>query len=857
MSFALLAVLPACSGDDEKKPPTNPEACVPPEGGEVFEAGSAEGHPDPLGAKEAGQARAGRIKDAANFPQPAHGRQGITNGDIVLINDKISVVIEDLGLSDGYSRFGGEIIAVDRVGDDGKPLGLSYYQETLAGIGTESILPDSLTIINDGSNGEAAVVRASGVLAPIPFIADSLGAIFASYGLRATHDFVLEPGAEYVRVRMSVINDRNQPIDFGVERDGSDELVGFFHGSQAQTVTPEFGYGDPTSSVSWVGFDSGKSSFAWRAPRGPMDFALTQSGFALFLGPAFIAEACAVTTVEHADIIAGGPGYDGLREAVRRVDGEEAWREVRGRVTNAAGDGVAGAWVHAENAAGEYLSRTTTADDGTFSIHAPPGDDVVLVPQSQGYPMHEGMTVPPGESEADLAFAANGTLHVVATDDSGQVRLPVRIQVVPTEPIAAWPSAYGVKDEVNGRLYQEFAVTGEATLVVPPGEHQVIVTRGFEYEQVTSAINVDAGDMVEVPATLEQTVDTTNVFCADFHIHSWYSADSSDPIDYKLKGAVADGLDIPVSSEHEWVADFQPIIERMELEAWAFGIPAEELTTFKFGHFGVFPLQPKPGMLNNGAVDWIGMTPGGLFDAAHSQPESPMVIVNHPSDSSIMGYFRMAGYDRETGRGLDDTWSDHFDAIEVFNDSDFEGSRENSVGDWFSLLNAGYRFWATGASDSHHLRTSAVGYPRTCLTFDHDDIGMLTATSVQEAMAKGAATISGGLFMTVEGPGGVGPGGTVTTAANGSATFTVTVQAPSWVDARTLETIVNGVSVSVEDLMPIGPGPGKRFMVQVPVERDAARDVNWVVFHAKGEGDLAPMLPGKRPFAVSNPIFLE
>ena len=36
---------------------------------------------------------------------------------------KLAVTIEDKGLSDGYARFGGEILAVDRVGDDGKPMG--------------------------------------------------------------------------------------------------------------------------------------------------------------------------------------------------------------------------------------------------------------------------------------------------------------------------------------------------------------------------------------------------------------------------------------------------------------------------------------------------------------------------------------------------------------------------------------------------------------------------------------------------------------------------------------------------------------------------------------------------------------
>jgi hypothetical protein len=44
--------------------------------------------------------------------------------------------------------------------------------------------------------------------------------------------------------------------------------------------------------------------------------------------------------------------------------------------------------------------------------------------------------------------------------------------------------------------------------------------------------------------------------------------------------------------------------------------------------------------------------------------------------------------------------------------------------------------------------------------------------------------------------------------------------------------------------------------VDVEVTPTAGRALHWVVFHAKAEGiDLAPLHPGRRPFAVSNPIF--
>lgn len=109
--------------------------------------------------------------------------------------------------------------------------------------------------------------------------------------------------------------------------------------------------------------------------------------------------------------------------------------------------------------------------------------------------------------------------------------------------------------------------------------------------------------------------------------------------------------------------------------------------------------------------------------------------------------------------------------------------------------------------------------------------------------------------MTVEGPGGAGPGETLSGGA-GDVEFTVTVRAPSWVEANTLEVLVDGQTQSVLELVPANePGTGNVYRNRVAVEFDRARERSWVVFHAKGDGDLKP-LRDKRVFAVSNPVFL-
>ena len=835
--FALLGC-----GDDEVQ--------VDPPCAASLEVGDANGHADPFGAKAAGQARAGRIMAAADIVAPAHGRQPIETGDFVLANSKIAVVIEDGGLSDGYARFGGEILAVDKIGEDGKPMGLSYYNETLVGLGVEMPDPSSVTVLRDGSDGGEAVVRVIGRLKVIPFIDGPLSQLFKSdYDLEVAYDYVLVPDSERLLIRMSVVNDTEQRIDFGAEKSSSDELYGFFHYSRNQLVTPAAGFAEASDS-DWLGFVSDRWSFAWRNLDGPLEFGIEQSGFALYFGPGFVADACGITTSDRVELIAGGPYYDGLREAVRRVDGAASWRAIEGTVSDSEGNAMAGVWVHAMDSEGAYLSRVKTDDSGAFTIHTPSGESARLVAQQQGY-LHPGVDVAATESNAALQFEPAARIHVSASELNGASKLPVRIQIIPSVKLPATPAAFGVLDETNGRLYQQFEMHGDFTAVVPPGEHRILVSRGYEYEIYDETIVVAAGETANIDAVLQHSVDTTGVMCADFHIHSFMSADSSDPIDYKVRGAIADGLDIPCSSEHDWVVDFGPVVKKLGVEKWAFGMSSSELTTFTWGHFGVIPLLPRPGSYNNGAIDWVYHSPTEVFNMVDELPEKPAFIVNHPR-SSIGGFFSSVGLDPETGVPADsELWSDNFDAIEVFNNSSFEDNRDTTVRDWFGLLNKGMRVFAVGNSDSHHLRTSPVGYPRTCFYFGHDDPQQLSAEKVRDAVLSGNSTVSGGLFMGVLGPDGERPGATL---AAGNHTFTVSVESPGWLNTSgDLEVIVSGETVATETLSAMGAGPSHRYVNQVQVALKAG---DWVIFHANG-ADLAPLHPGKTAFAVSNPFFVQ
>lgn len=845
-----LSTLAASCSDGTKNTPDGGDASTC---SSTFAAPTSDGHADPTGAKAAKQARAGRIKDAGAIRQPADARQKVRVGDFLLTNDKVAMAIEDKGVSDGYARFGGEVLAVDRVGDDGKMLGQSRFGETLAGLAGEMIDPDGVGVLADGSDGGEAIVRVVGTLKTVPFL-QVFKAALGSYGWPAMMDYRLAPGEEVVRIRVTVLNtgdEDRQALGLG------GAMHGFFHTSRMPLFMPEAGFGDP-SDASWVGFESaGETSFAWRAsPSAKLKYGLGVSGFALFTGPQVDVARCEEKKFDYAEVIIGGPGLDGLREAVRRTDKAPAWREVKGTVTDGFGAPVPGAIVAALAMDGSLLTRTTADAMGAFAVHLP-SESVTLVPVSRGYPAGPTTTVGPSDTTASPTFGKHATVVVHAREKGTGRKVPARVQIIPDVAQPATPAQIGVLDEEKGRLWQEFAITGDATLPVPPGKHRVVVSHGYEWELVDTSVSVAAGETQTVDADLVHSVDSTNVMCADFHVHSFYSADSDDPVVYKVKGAVSDGLDVPVSSEHEWIVDFGPVVKQLGLDDWALGMSSEELTTFTWGHFGVVPLDPKPDQLNNGAIEWIGKQPSEMFASVHAQAEKPVLIVNHPRSGSLgsfQAYFDAAGWDRATNKG-NALWSDDFQAIEVTNGSDFEANRKAVVQDWFAMLELGRPMVAVGSSDSHHLRSSPVGYPRTCLKVGTDDPKALTPVAVRDALGAAKAVISGGLSMTVVGPNGEGPGQTVP-AGSGPIPFKVTVSAPSWVplDPK-VEVIVHGKTVATVALADEAPAVGKRWSATIPVDRGAGK--GWVVFHAKGAGDLAPLHPGYAPFAVSNAVFFQ
>ncbi len=190
---------------------------------------------------------------AAVITQPAQLIEGPLArgqlGDILLDNDKIQVVIQKPGrVMFGIGTYGGNIIDADRQRADG--LEHDNFEELAPSINIENTADyTNVTVLNDGTNGQPAVVRATGPDDLLDFINPSsvvqgfgftfpAGADDTDLPVDVQTDYTLQPGKDYVKIDTTITNTSAAPVSFYFGE--------FVNGSgQPELFQPVYGFGEP------------------------------------------------------------------------------------------------------------------------------------------------------------------------------------------------------------------------------------------------------------------------------------------------------------------------------------------------------------------------------------------------------------------------------------------------------------------------------------------------------------------------------------------------------------------------------------------------------------------------------------
>jgi hypothetical protein len=576
---------------------------------------------------------------------------------------------------------------------------------------------------------------------------------------------------------------------------------------------------------------------------------------------------------------------------------------------------VAGARVVIFDSTGtKYVDEIDTAADGTFLGHLPVGmyrylvstDDRLAAAidgngaiQATPQPFAISPNVPTG---VFVEMHSPSTIAVEVFDELGR-RAPVKIQLLGHDARIAPASgpidgrnilySLGLGERVRVTAFDGtdryienawWTVDGRLEAQVRPGTYDVVVSRGPEYEVAQTTVTIKAGAFATAQLALVRSFSTPGWIAGDFHIHSAPSTDSGLPIADRVASCAAEGLDVAVATDHNYITDYAPVIAQNNLDQWLLGIPGMELTTFEMGHFNGYPLKVDPGSTRGGEFVWAKQPPQKLFDQLRAlaiDPTNSIVQINHPRQQ-VLGYFAQFFVDQDTAQpytptgimGVFAPYGDEFAAANFSLDADavelLTGRRIEDVHTyvapnplppgpfpdpqpvsgtvvvgkdghplfpgvvetWFAMLDRGKRMTGMGTSDSHHLLGDEPGYARTLLYVGDgkDQLGEYSRDDVIGAIRGHHAIVTNAPFIDMK-VGTAMPGDDVT--MQGQVTVAIHVRAPSWAPVDHLIVYSNSKVISDQ---PITTGTDFTTNVMFTPNGDA-----WVVAEVRGTSNMFPV----------------
>ncbi|HTM21826.1 MAG TPA: CehA/McbA family metallohydrolase [Kofleriaceae bacterium] len=839
--------------------------------------------PDPTG--EAQTVYAGQIADSSELVDgPA--AQGMI-GDYYIRNDKARFIVQAATRVIGVVPQGGNLVDAVPVDADGNPSREDHFGElSMIYIAGRTCEHESVEVLRDGSGGGAAVLRARGHSGNNDFI-NLRGIGVLSIPIELDPDiedqvdcattYVLEPGSDHLRVSWTLFNggdlDINGPFGTlsdtggaveqwaptrGFERLGIDALTSAVDPAPVDFVLyqgPDVAYGmlprhdDPTTTNSTF-LIAGVSVFLFGAEK-LLDI-LNEDFWHLHL------KAGGGVTY-NADLTVG---FDAA-SATRVFYGDEATGRLSGKVTwEAAGTVPEGARVgfyqdtDGNGELGDDDLIITYADldaDGNFEGRVPPGNYLLRAEvKDTGRSAASAVAVAAGDDTGghDLAIPDPVYVDYEITDFDTSNPVPAKLTVIGEHPAYPDKRVFETYDRFGGVVRQIEAIRGSTSLgadpdprfALPAGStYRIWATHGTQWSAASQVVTVDAGSPdLNLAFQLKQVAPADGYIASEYHVHQLGSPDSPVPNDVRVKTAIADGVQVFASSDHDFIGDLQPYVESYGMTDTLRVIPGIEVTPFAYGHFNAWPLEPDDTSPNKGAIDWArgqegyAMLPGEIFAAMRERGAS-VVQVNHPRGGGIdfQQTFDRAGLTFDWARRMVDgdlntqpvpnewlrlpetstQWSDDFDSLEVWNgfataDSNSDGVREIRrldlvLRDWFNFLSLGMVVAPMGNSDSHTVIKDPMGMPRTYVKVEDDSALALSSGAVTDELID---TILGrdGTPMDIvvtDGPmirvSASGPGGgsaigrTIDASGSGDITFDIDVIAPEWAEIDTIEIFSN------------------------------------------------------------------
>src|SRR5439155_8972489 len=333
---------------------------------------------------------------------------------------------------------------------------------------------------------------------------------------------------------------------------------------------------------------------------------------------------------------------------------------------------------------------------------------------------------------------------------------------------------------------------------------------------------------------------------SDTHIHTFTFARHGDAtVEERMLTLAGEGLEMPVSTEHNTLVDFAQPARRIGLTNQFTAVLGCEVTT-RAGHFNVFPIRPGSPVPDARLESWPD-----LMKSIRSTPGVQVIVLNHPRDVHDRFIpFAETNFNGVTGENRRD-FEFGFNAVELINSGALRSDWRQVYHDWFALLNYGYRLTGVGASDSHDVSRYIVGQGRTYIQCPDQNPGALDIEEACKNLQQGRALVSLGLLteMKIDDKFGVGE---LATGLGEKLRVAVTVLGPAWTSADRVELYANGSLLREQRVEPSSRA-GEKAKLNWTIPRPP-HDV-YLVAIASGPGVTSPHWAIARPYQPTSPAW--
>ncbi len=526
--------------------------------------------------------------------------------------------------------------------------------------------------------------------------------------------------------------------------------------------------------------------------------------------------------------------------------------------------------------------------DGRIEFRLPAGRHELRLEDIGREPETRQIEIRPNRStELDWTVPPASMIHVTIRDSEGNPS-PGKVQFLGIE--GTETPNFGTDYRAHGGNHQYQTHDGTVRQQVPPGRYLLRATLGPEHDLVEEHVEVGPGELAEVEAVMERSVDTAGWISTDYHAHSTPSGDNYCGTNDRIINFAAEHIEFAPTTEHQRLYDWTPYIEALGLADRIKTVPGIELTG-SGQHFNAFPIRPDPLTQNGGAPLW------------HFDPRINAVTLRNWDTPTLLGGSRIDPGANARSRvgwfgGGPERWvqANHPDVGSVFFDRNRDGvedggfvgleglidaaevwsaeilhldpryatrSGPNRTFGWLQLLNQGRRVWCVAVSDAHRIFGNGVGGWRTYVPSSTDDPARIDHREIIRNSKAGRMMITNGPFLEVTTLDGLPIGSTV--ISEGFVDLRVRVQTPNWLEVNRVQVLVNGRQPEQYDFRKAEiPGMFREGTIlfdetiRVALQQDAH-----LIVVAVGEGSTIErgwgLDPNGRmqPVAYTNPIFVD